>query len=302
LVASPETTLEPLPDPPPILDTTVSIPPRSNVVASLILSLMNKRWEKKHLRFDEEDMRKMHAAFWARNDLVHVVARELDQAMTTTLVERCRNERVTVNSALWNALLTAQDEVQSGSPGYRHHGAMAVSTRDKLRVPVGEALGFYASSLSVKLPFSPELSFWDSTRRVHRAIRKELARTNLFRMLVANAIHPTLCDALYFDKYGLIDEWLPKKLVRKLGWQDLSYGYALTNVGRLDLPTRYGPLHLTSIFGPAFHSDVEEKVVGATTVGGKLSLILSCNERNCDAVTAKRLSDAIITTLVRSVS
>ena len=79
---------------------------------------------------------------------------------------------------------------------------MAVNTREKLRVPAGESFGFYASSLTMKLPYSPKKSFWDNARRVHSIITKELAKTNLFRMPSSEQIHPTLLDSLYFRKYG----------------------------------------------------------------------------------------------------
>ena len=64
----------------------------------------------------------------------------------------------------------------------------------------------------------------------------------------------------------------------KMGWHKITYGYALTNVGRFDIPTTYGPYRLEAVYGPLFYSDVEEKMVGVITVGGRLSIILACNE------------------------
>jgi hypothetical protein len=97
-------------------------------------------------------------------------------------------------------------------------------------------------------------------------------------MLISNMIDPTLIDSLYFNRYGLINESIPQKFLRKMGWHKITYGYALTNVGRFDIPTTYGPLQLETVFGPAVYSDVEEKVVGVITVGGILSCIMTCNE------------------------
>jgi hypothetical protein len=202
----------------------------------------------------------------------------MDPEATADLVERCRAENVTANSALWTAFLAAQYDIQDDRQPYRQRSALAVNTRDKLRVSAGESLGFYASSLTVKLPYSPRRSFWDNARRVHSKITKTLARTNLFRMLSAEQVHPTLLDSLYFQKYGLLDRAMPSKLLRKMGWHKITYGYALTNVGRFDIPTTYGPLELEAVYGPLFYSDVEEKMVGVITVGGRLSFLHASNK------------------------
>ena len=63
-----------------------------------------------------------------------------------------------------------------------------------------------------------------------------------------------------------------------MGWHQITYGYTLTNVGRFDIPTSYGPLKLEAVYGPLFYSDVEEKMVGVITVGGQLSFLHASNE------------------------
>ena len=93
-----------------------------------------------------------------------VLAWDLAESATSALVERCRREQVTVDSALWTAFLAAQYRVQGDSEAFRSQAGMAVSTRDGLSVPVGDALGFYASSLTAELKHDPRASFWDGAR------------------------------------------------------------------------------------------------------------------------------------------
>ncbi len=264
--------------PPPIDHTTVSSAPSTNPILRFIMDRINNKWAAKNIRFSESEMCRMHEEFWKRNPSIQVLAWDMDPWSTAGLVERCRAENVTVNSALWTAFLAAQYDVQDDRRRYRQRSALAVSTRDKLSVSVGEAFGFYASSLTVKLPYSRRKSFWDNARKVHSRITKELSKTNLFRMFVSEMIHPTLLDSLYFRKYGLLDETMPKRLLSKMDWHEITYGYALTNVGRFDIPTTYGPYRLEAVYGPLFYSDVEEKMVGVITVGGRLSIILASNE------------------------
>ena len=85
---------------------------------------------------------------------------------------------------------------------------------------MGDELGFFASSLSAPLPDLSRQAFWDAAKGVHGTLKKSIAETNLFRMLIANSVHPTLLDAMYFQKYGLSNEPLAGKLLRKTRWHN----------------------------------------------------------------------------------
>lgn len=288
LLTEPKQGIGKLIDAPTINATTVPKPPTINSLYRCIMDRVNRQWAKKSIRFGETEMRRMHEVFWQQNSQVQVLAWTLDTIFTAALVKRCRIEDVTVNTALWTAFLAAQDDVQGHSQRYRQHSALTVNIRDKLAIYMGDAFGFYASSLSVNLPYSAAKSFWDNARKIHAIISNALVRTNLFRMLSAELIHPTLLDALYFSKYGLLDEAMPKRLLHKMGWHKVTYGYAITNVGRFDIPTVYGPLTLEAVYGPAVYSDVDEKVVGVITVAGQLSGVLTCNAAVVDDATRLR--------------
>jgi NRPS condensation-like uncharacterized protein len=264
--------------PPPIDRRTVVKPPSTPTLQRFIMGVINHRWAASGIQFSWSDRQRLHEEFWRRNTGMQVLAWAMEPDATASLVKRSRAEQVTVNSALWTAFLAAQYDVQGDRQRYRPRSALAVNTREQLRVSAGESFGFFASSLTVQLPYSPRQSFWDNAKKVHSRITKELARTNLFRMLTSEQIHPTLLDSLYFQKYGLLDSTLPNLFLRKMGWHQITYGYALTNVGRFNIPTSYGPLELEGVYGPLFYSDVEEKMVGVITVGGRLSFLHASRE------------------------
>ena len=289
-LAEPKKKLTGLIIPPPIDRSTVANPPSTPALQRFMMGVINKRWTSSGLQFSWSDMHRLHEEFWRRNTDLQVLAWTMESDDTASLVERSRAEGVTVNSALWTAFLAAQYDIQVDRQRYHQRSALAVNTREELRLPAGESFGFYASSLTVKLPYSPRQSFWDNARKVHSKIVKELARTNLFRMLSSEQIHPTLLDSLYFRKYGLLDGTLPSMFLHKMGWHQITYGYALTNVGRFDIPTSYGPLKLEGVYGPLFYSDVEEKMVGVITVGGRLSFLHASREPVVGDAT--RLQDA----------
>ncbi len=293
--------VEILPDPPVIDNDTVSSPPRIKPVQRKIIKMMNKRWAKKNIRFDHNDMASLHRVFWEHNADRRLLTWILSEEMTRAVVSRSREEKVTVNTALWTAFLAAQYEVQSPLRAYHRRSGMAVNTRDKLSVPVGECFGFYASSLTVRLKYNPGKGFWENAVNIHHSIRTELEKTELFRMLIADLMNPTLLDSLYFSKYGLIKSRLSNMLVKMMNFNRVSYGYSITNVGRINMPSVYGKLRLGSVYGPAVYSDVNEKLIGVITVGDKISFMMTYNENNINTDNAKHIRDAAINHLSNAI-
>lgn len=290
-LAEPDRTVESLPEPPAITRDTVPAPPPSNLIAKGVIGLFNKLWARQNISFNSNDLKRLHQVFWEKNRAAGLLAWETSVAETKALVSRCRVENVTVNTALWTAFLAAQHDVQGDAEPYRASAGLAVSTRDKLTVPVGEAFGFYASSLTARLSYEPHRTFWDSARTIHQKIKDGLAQTNIFRSLSADLLAPTLLDSLYFSKYGLIKSRLSDKLVQQMNWQGTSYGYAITNVGRMNIPTSYSQYQLESVYGPIVYSDVNEKTVGVITVGDKVTFLMSYNEAIVTPHTAEEIRD-----------
>ena len=130
-IAHPEAPIDALAAPPPIDTATVPHPSRPNPVVRWIMEIMNRAWAKRSIRFGEAEIRHMHDAFWRAQGVVNISAVLFDEEVTGNLVSRCHETGVTVNSALWTALLMAQDDVQTDRKLYRQRAALAISTRDK---------------------------------------------------------------------------------------------------------------------------------------------------------------------------
>ncbi len=304
-MADPAQAVERLPEPPAITSETVPAPPPSPLIARAFIGLYNALWNRKQVRFDTRDLERLHRVFWEQHEGVRLLAWTCPEAETTALVARCRAEHVTINTAIWTAFLASQHDVQGDTAPYRARAGLAVSTRDKLNVPVGEAFGFYAASLSTTLstePTDPQQDFWDAARVIHEQIQTSLAKTNLFRSLSADGLAPSLLDSLYFSKYGLLHSQLSDTLVRQMNWQDTHYGYAITNVGRRNIPTRYGPFQLDAVSGPIIYSDVNEKTLGVITVGNTMTFLMSCNDARVPSRTAEAIRDAAMAYLDRAVA
>lgn len=285
--------VESLPIPPAVDFETVPNPPRKNLIANAVISLINRAWRKKNLRFDFDLMKKLHYCYWQENSDIRQFVWQLSEAETSELVRSCKEKGITVNSLLWAAFLVAQVRVQGSKESFRNRAGLAISTRDKLKVPVGESFGFYASSHRVVLKKCQGKPFWDAAKAIHEQLRSSIDSADPFKMLSATWLCPTLIDSLYFNKYGFSPNRISNKLLKKMMWDKVSYGYAITNVGRVDIPTSYGDLQVEAVYGPLVYSDVNEKTVGVITVGNRATFWMSYNEDVIDSGTATQIRDLV---------
>ena len=86
---------------------------------------------------------------------------ELSEAQTSALVDRCREEEVTVNSALGAAFVGAQTAVRGDEPFHSSIG-VAGSLRDRLERPVGEVMGFFAGVATLTYGYNGRIGFWEN--------------------------------------------------------------------------------------------------------------------------------------------
>ncbi len=280
---------------PPIINhATVSTPPSMGFVAKAIIRLVNRAWRRKNLRFDFDMMKQLHQRYWQKNSAIRLLAWQLSEPETTRFISRCREEGVTVNSAIWTVFLAVQHEIQGSDERFRNHAGLAINTRDKLKVPAGESFGFYASSHKVLLKGYQDKPFWDAARTVHGQLKRSIDAANPFRMLFATLLDPTLLDSLYYSKYGLAQNGMSQRLLKKMMWNGVNFGAAITNVGRIDIPTGYGDLELDAVYGPFVYSDVNEKTVGVLTVGNRMTFAMSHNVDVVDTDTAAELRDRMV--------
>ena len=300
-LATPSDAVEQLPLPPAVDCETVPNPPSIGFVAKAVISLLNRAWRKKNLRFDFNSMKQLHKRYWQKNAATRILVWKLTESETDRLINRCREEGVTVNSALWAAFLTVQHEIQGSDEKFRRRVGLAISTRDKLKVPVGESFGFYASSHRVLLKKYQGKSFWDTARTIHEQLKRSIDSADPFKMLSATLIAPTLIDSLYFSKYGFSSNGISAKLLKKMMWDKVNYGCVITNVGRVDIPTTYGDLQLDAVYGPFVYSDVNEKTVGVITVGKTATFAMSYDESIVDTRTATQFRERTVELLKEAI-
>lgn len=290
-----------------------------NPLVKAVVRRINKKWQQERVIFDQDDYRELTAAYWS-NYHHATLPIELSEEQTSQLVARCKAENVTVNTALTAAFVDAQTLVQGEKPSHASIG-IAVSLRDRLRDPAGEAMGFYAGVASFKNRRRSRGGFWDATRRLHRKVKPLLRGQSMMKdPIIWCHLDPTIIEAMNFKKLGhLVPEDAPRhqKLASFAKRNDVVQGLlkrgqmesvdrvfmgtAVTNLGRLDFPKQYGTLELDRLIlqpGGAFPLSQVGLVVGAVTCSGKLSLVLEYAKEAVDASTMQKVSEKALELLL----
>jgi NRPS condensation-like uncharacterized protein len=311
-IGDPTQEVEVLPDPLPVASNNFPSDVSLSGLVKFFINRINKKWEEDKIYFDQEDYLALNEAYW--NNFHHkLISIELSEAQTTDLVQRCRKEQVTVNTALTAAFVGAQVFVQGDQPFHSSIG-VAGSVRDRLPSPADETMGFYAGVVRPKSKYDLRKSFWENARQFHSKLKPLFTNKNLFQDFISWLyLEPTILEAINFKKLGGL---VPTQSSRYHKLSDFSQkddvvlgilkrdkmesldrkimGTAVTNLTRMDFPKTYGSLELDRLImhpGGAFPLVNVNLVVGAVTCAGKLSLILEYAEEAIDTKTVGLIRD-----------
>jgi hypothetical protein len=308
-----------LPDPVPILRDGIPEDVSLNRVARFLINRINRKWHEEKVVFDQEDYESLTKAYWTHYQH-QVLTAELPRSETSALVDRCRNNGVTVNSALCAAIIGAQRLVLGAKPS-NASSAVAGNLRERLQPPVGEVMGFYAGSVTPTFKYQGSRGFWDNARAFHRRIRPLFTNKNFFENFVTWCyLDPSIMEAIPFKALGvLVSEESPRhqklsafaarddtirSVLRREKMDSLdriTVGTAVTNLTRLGFPHKYGALELERLImkaGGAFPLANFNLLLGAVTCAGKLSLLIEFVEQNVDVATMEEVKERALALLL----
>ncbi len=109
-----------------------NLPPgvKMNGLVNYFIERINKEWREQKVHYNHEDYEAISEAYWS-NFSHRMSLLEFTEEQTTALVDKCKIEGVTVNSALAVGLAAAQIYVQ-GIESYHSNITIAGSLRDRL--------------------------------------------------------------------------------------------------------------------------------------------------------------------------
>jgi len=177
-LSNPALVPEVLPNPVPPGGENLPQGARPGALERMRLRQMNRRWRRERVVFGQEDYRTLHRAYWARYPH-QVLAVEWDEAETAGLLERCRNQRVTVEAALMTAFGGAQQQL-ADQRRRAERVALEVDLRSRLPQPPGEALISCSTEAQVALRYDARVGFWENVRRLQERMQPLLAERELF--------------------------------------------------------------------------------------------------------------------------
>jgi hypothetical protein len=190
---------------------------------------------------------------------------QLTADQTEDLLARCKQEQVSVQSALCTAFLTTFTAVNT-----------PVNLRPQLALPVGEAIGLYAGAAVIRMKYDAKADFWDNARRFHGKLQKSLRDT--------------------FSVFRLFSKRVPLKAMREYFslLADLisdQHPFAITNLGSLDkmgIRFEVGDLRVESFFG-SVSEIIDASVLTIYTIDGAMHFHFHYLEHVMNASEAEKL-------------
>ena len=270
---------------------------------------MNKKWQKKKVIFDDEDIDNIFRAFWDNYEF-KVISVELNEKETSDLIEKCRQHEVTVNSALNTAFLAARYSIRGPFKGGRKNIILPVNLRKRYRYPVGEHFGHYAAGFQFKLSYNPKLDFWENAKIFNKKVKEKLNINKVFEFAaLTDLIDQSIVDARMFSFMGKLvpSNFSRYEKIQAFSMDDANIvnkrvkkqlpempGLAITNLGRMDYPVKYGSLELDRFIFVASGSPFIELIISAVTVAGKLSFTINYLEEITDIETMEKIKKEVL--------
>ncbi|MFX1267904.1 MAG: condensation domain-containing protein [Promethearchaeota archaeon] len=305
-LGDPDREVQIMPDPPlatPEIFPTDTTPGKMIMV---VINKMNKMWQKKKVIFDDEDVDNIFRAYW-NNFTFKVISVELTKIETSDLSKRCRQHKVTLNSALNTAFLAARYDIRGHFKGGRRNILIPVNTRKRYIKPVGENFGLYAAGFQFELSYNPKKDFWENAKIFNENVREKLKINKVFKMvalmgLIDKSLSETQSFSFLgklvppnFSRYEKIHSFSidKKNIANKMTRKKIEKvpGLAVTNLGLLDYPSKYGSLELDRFIFVTSASPLMELVISAVTVSGRLTFTINYLEETTDTITMEKIKN-----------
>lgn len=162
----------------------------------------------------------------------YTVRWKMDKAATAALIRRCKEERTTVHAALCTAFLWAFRQVRGEKA--RNQVFCPVNLRRYITEIKDDMLFGFASSTTLSLDKDPALDFPAQVKKVNNKLSEKLENLKVYEEIMIN------------EYYHPVVKKLSQYLSTARGNNDLTF----SNMGRLDIPKRFGSFEVETIHNP----------------------------------------------------
>jgi NRPS condensation-like uncharacterized protein len=266
----------------------------STIISSFFINRYNNQWLKKPYYISQEDVNEIHAAYWEKYRY-NIALLQLEPEETHDLAARCRENGVTIGSAMAAAFLAAYYEVLGPLPKNKRTVSTPFDLRRHFKEGIIDGFCFLSGGFNFPFAYDQKKSFWRNAMDLNKIIQRRVKALDNSG-LDMESFNPTLIDAFFnlapyikstpnafnktenlsafaSDKKNVAFE-ISKDVVSKLP------GLTTTNLGRLDFPEVYGNLRLDRLFLiPSAGVDIP-LIIGGVGVCGRLTFSLNYLEQN----------------------
>lgn len=263
-----------------------------SVMMKLVMGRANRKWEKNPYYFTHKDAVALQDAYWGKYKFSTVLL-ELDTPETESLLERCRNNGVSIGSAVITAFIAAHEDVVGPFAGNQKQLWVPFDLRRHTTTPIDDVFCFCVGSPRFSYTYKSNKSFWDNCLVLHKEIHKRVNK------LDSAAVETPEFDSAFLDAlsaFALLKDTVPEAYGKtenlSLFIQDkknIAFSFAkksanmipgtiASNLGRLDIPETYGDLKIEKMIFIPVISDSVSLNLGGISIGNNLVFSLSYAE------------------------
>lgn len=274
-------------DPPDALDLEKPGISVTGIISRIISVYANWKWNKNPYYFGPEEYAALYRTYWEKRR-PGLVLFEFDPAESARMQATCRENGVSVGSAVAAACLAAHADITGGFSKSQQTVLVPYDLRRRVQPPTGDVFCFCAGGIRLKYAYSPEKPFWDNAVALHKAIHTYLKNPSPAPL---PAFEPSLIDAL--AGFGVFTSKVPEAYAKTSTLQrfaadtgnivvsfthniDTTFpGFTPSNLGRIDMPESYaGPRLERLVFLPA-SSEINPLVLGGIGACGGMVFALT---------------------------
>ena len=263
-----------------------------SVMMKLFMGNANRKWEKNPYYFDHNDAVAVQEAYWEKY-VFNTVLLELEPSEAKALLKQCRNNGVSIGSAVIAAFIAAHEDIIGPFVKNQKQLWVPFDMRRHATTSVDDIFGLCIGAPRFSYTYNAKKPFWENAAVLHKEIHKRVAKLDSHTMETPDS-HPTFMDAL--SSFALLKEVVPEAYAKtdnlKRYFQDeknITFSFAKrsksmvpgaipSNLGPLGIPETYGNLQIDEmIFFPVI-SDSVPLNLGGVSIGDKMVFSLSYPE------------------------
>lgn len=253
-----------------------------------IIDYANMQWKRNPYYFHQEDYNALYSAYWDKNDFCTVLL-ELEPYETKLLSKQCKENGVTIGSAVTTAFIAAHEEVSGPFVNNQEQIMVPYDLRRHAITPIGDVFCLCIGAPQFPFTYNARRSFWENSSLLQKEIRQRVEKLE-YSDLGNPDFDPTLIDALSsfaifkktvpdaYDRTETLSRFLQDKdniaFVFAEKSQEKIPGTVPSNLGRLSIPETYGDLRIDRmVFIPAVIDHIP-LILGGIAMGGKMVFAL----------------------------